>query len=150
MCRVFHRPGAPASRLLACATHFCFCACAGVQCHVMCRIVGGVCRISLLRRPGGMCVRTSDRRPRGLRCRAAQEFGGRGGGATHEGHMQSYGSQTDVGVAAGLKLSIAICLRLCSHDVLTQSQCLVQLKFRSIGFKLFRALRTSLLIITCL
>ena len=39
----------------------------------------------------------------GLRCRAAQEFRGRGGGATHEGHMQSYGSQTDVGVAAGLK-----------------------------------------------
>ena len=54
----------------------------------MCRIVGGVCPIGLLRRPGGMHVRASDRRPRG---------------ATHEGHMQSYGSQTDVGVAAGLK-----------------------------------------------
>ena len=33
----------------------------------------------------------------------AKELGGRGGGAAHEGHMQSYGSQTDVGVAAGLK-----------------------------------------------
>ena len=84
---------------------FVCCLCAGV----ICRVADGVCPIGLIRRRRGMRVRASYRRPQrasggaeGPRC--AVPLGSSEAGV-HEGHMQSYayGSQTDVGVAAGLK-----------------------------------------------
>ena len=84
---------------------FVCCLCAGV----IYRVADGVCPIGLIRRRRGLRVRASYRRPQKAAGGAEGPSGavplGSSEAGVHEGRMQSYayGSQTDVGVAAGLK-----------------------------------------------